>query len=185
LNDTALINNDTADKSLCFIDTPVGQIGIAENGQAITDIFFARDGAAINGFSLSKSTFRVTETALLKKATSQLNEYFDGVRKAFDLPLAHRGTEFQKAVWEALREIPYGQVRSYKDIAERVGSQKAYRAVGMANNRNPIVIVIPCHRVIGHNGALVGFGGGIPSKEYLLRLEGASFADSGSPSDIS
>jgi len=177
LNNDALTTDAPAggsfDKSVCFMDTPVGQIGVAENGQGISDIFFARDGAAINGFSLSKHAFRVAETPLLREAMSQLREYMSGARKTFDLPLSYQGTDFQKAVWEALREIPYGQVRSYKDIAERVGRPKAYRAVGMANNRNPIVIVIPCHRVIGHDGTLVGFGGGIPNKEYLLSLERA------------
>ncbi|MGI5986148.1 MAG: methylated-DNA--[protein]-cysteine S-methyltransferase [Clostridiales bacterium] len=104
-------------------------------------------------------------------AASQLNEYFSGKRKNFDLPLEPLGTEFQKKVWAALSEIPYGDTRSYKDIADRVGSPKAARAVGGANNKNPLIIVIPCHRVIGANGDLVGYGCGLDMKRFLLELE--------------
>ena len=95
----------------------------------------------------------------------------DGKRKSFDLPLKPEGTEFQKKVWNALLDIPYGETRSYKDIAVAIGNPKACRAVGMANNRNPISIIIPCHRVIGANGSLVGYGGGLPIKIELLNLE--------------
>lgn len=111
------------------------------------------------------------ETPLIQEAYRQLTEYLIGVRKCFDLPLNPRGTEFQQQVWKVLCDIPYGGTRSYKQIAEAIGNPKAVRAVGMANNRNPLLIVIPCHRVIGANGKLVGYGAGIEKKEFLLKLE--------------
>ena len=101
----------------------------------------------------------------------QLSEYFAGARREFDLPLRLRGTQFQLAVWNALRAIPYGETRSYADIAAAVGNEKACRAVGMANHRNPVSIIVPCHRVIGKGGSLTGYGGGIDKKEFLLSLE--------------
>ena len=102
----------------------------------------------------------------------QLKAYLAGRLRDFDLPLAPQGTPFQQKVWAALAAIPYGETRSYKQVAEAVGCPRGCRAVGLANNRNPIAIVIPCHRVIGADGALVGYGGGLPIKECLLRLEG-------------
>ena len=111
------------------------------------------------------------ETPLIKEAHHQLTEYLKGERKSFDLPILIKGTTFQQQVWKALLEIPYGETRSYKQIAEAIGNPKAVRAVGMANNRNPLLIVVPCHRVIGANGKLVGYGAGIEMKEFLLRLE--------------
>lgn len=111
------------------------------------------------------------ETELLREAASQLAAYFAGERKAFNLPLRMEGTAFQKAVWNALREIPYGETRSYKEIAQRVGNPNASRAVGMANHRNPIGIIVPCHRVVGADGKLTGYAGGIAAKDYLLQLE--------------
>ena len=101
----------------------------------------------------------------------QLDEYFAGTRKAFDFPCRLRGTPFQKAVWSALRDIPYGETRSYKGIAEAIGHPKAFRAVGMASHANPIIIAIPCHRVIGTNGSLIGYAAGIDMKNALLQLE--------------
>lgn len=115
------------------------------------------------------------QTPLLRAAAKQLEEYATGRRKDFDLPLAPRGTAFQQKVWQALTRIPYGETRSYKQIAEAVGCAKGFRAVGLANNRNPIAVVIPCHRVIGADGKLVGYGGGLPLKQALLRLEGCIF----------
>lgn len=103
----------------------------------------------------------------------QLDEYFAGTRKTFDFPYRLHGTPFQETVWAALREIPYGETRSYKDIAEAIGRPKAFRAVGMANHANPTFIAIPCHRVIGASGALVGYGGGLEMKRALLELEKA------------
>lgn len=135
---------------------------IAEEDGAITDICFQMgelDGA------------RVEQTSLIREAAAQLAAYFSGGRAAFDLPIAPKGTEFQQKTWNALLEIPYGETRSYGEIARRIGNPKASRAVGGANNRNPIAIVIPCHRVIGANGALVGYAGGLGVKESLLALE--------------
>ena len=108
---------------------------------------------------------------VLDKALKQMNEYFSGERKKFDLPLYFEGTEFQKSVWNELRKIPYGTTVSYKDIAEGIKNEKAVRAVGNANNKNKIMIIVPCHRVIGKNGKLVGFAGGLDKKEFLLKHE--------------
>ncbi|MCA9968460.1 MAG: methylated-DNA--[protein]-cysteine S-methyltransferase, partial [Anaerolineales bacterium] len=107
----------------------------------------------------------------LKDAVRQLKAYFAGKRTQFDLPLAPEGTDFQRRVWNALQTIPYGQTASYGTIARTIGNAAASRAVGMANGRNPIAIIIPCHRIIGSNGKLVGFGGGLPIKQTLLSLE--------------
>lgn len=111
------------------------------------------------------------ETILIKETAKQLREYFNGERRTFDLPLDLEGTPFQIKVWQELQKIPYGQTRSYKQIANAVNSPKAYRAVGMANHRNRIMIVIPCHRVIGSSNNLVGYAGGLNMKEMLLSLE--------------
>lgn len=112
------------------------------------------------------------QTELMERTVGQLEEYFSGNRTMFDLPLKPEGTEFQKKVWNALLMIPYGDTRSYKDIAVQIHNPKGCRAVGMANNRNPIPIIIPCHRVVGANGTLVGYGGGLDIKVKLLELEG-------------
>lgn len=111
------------------------------------------------------------KSKLSNEVFSQVQQYMSGNRIIFDFPYELKGTDFQKKVWNALCDIPYGQTRSYKDIAEAIGSPKAYRAVGMANNKNPIAIAVPCHRVIGSNGKLVGYAGGVDMKEYLLELE--------------
>lgn len=143
-------------------ETPIGKIVLTENGTAITRLIFG--GVLPAGVSC-------LETPLLKKAAQELQEYFAGKRKSFDLPLSLQGTDFQQKVWRALQDIPYGAVCSYKDIARVIGNEKACRAVGGANNKNPIAIIIPCHRVIGANGDLVGFGGGLEIKKQLLALE--------------
>lgn len=109
--------------------------------------------------------------------SKQIKLYFDGKLKNFDLPLDLKGTEFQLQVWNELLKIPYGQVKTYKDIAISVGREKGFRAVGMANNRNPVAIVVPCHRVIGSSGELVGYGGGIDIKVKLLKLEGMTIIE--------
>ena len=137
---------------------------IADNCDAIPGVFFRRERVV----GLKKA-----ETPLIKKAAAQIEEYLNGKRKQFKLPLALQGTEFQLAVWQALQKIPYGETRSYKEIAASIGRPKAVRAVGMANNRNPISIIVPCHRVIGHDGKLVGYGGGLSLKQRLLELERA------------
>src|SRR6185503_8935961 len=115
----------------------------------------------------------VADAAPLSEAVDQLRAYFEGRRRDFGLKLAPEGTEFQRGVWRRLCEIPYGETISYAELATRVGNPKASRAVGLANGQNPIAIVIPCHRVIGKSGKLVGYGGGIENKEWLLYHEGA------------
>lgn len=170
---TLLAKGDDFVRSICFYETSIGRIGIAENGKAITDLWFA-DKADLSGVNPDKVNLQqaeMDETPLLKKAAAQLTEYLDGTRREFDLPLAIEGTEFQTAVWKALLAIPYGETRSYGDIAQFIGNSKACRAVGMTNNRNRIAIIVPCHRVIGANGKLVGYGGGMDLKERLLALE--------------
>ena len=130
------------------------------------------DGLLIRISFSDRLSDRMEETTpLLLKTIKQLEEYFGGQRRIFDLPLNPQGTEFQKKVWSALEEIPYGETRSYKEIAVRVGNPAACRAVGMANNRNPIAIIIPCHRVIGANGDLTGYAGGLDIKRRLLAIE--------------
>lgn len=111
------------------------------------------------------------DTPLLLETQKQLQEYFDKKRKIFELPIYMEGTPFQKKVWEALRTIPYGEIRTYKDIAEQIGNPKACRAVGGANHNNPIAIIVPCHRVIGTGGKLTGYAGGLKIKEKLLKIE--------------
>jgi len=113
----------------------------------------------------------VENKELFREVTRQLDAYFSGKLESFDLKLAPEGTEFQKSVWKALCKIPYGETRTYKDIAASVGKPKAYRAVGLANNRNPIAIIVPCHRVIGSNGKLTGYASGLDLKAFLLKLE--------------
>jgi methylated-DNA-[protein]-cysteine S-methyltransferase len=145
-----------------YYNTDIGRIGIVEDGEFITHLIFRE---------IDLEDVVIEETSLLKKAFIQLNEYLKGERKEFYLPLKPIGTEFQLKVWNALRKIPYGTTCTYKDIAVMVGNEKACRAVGHANNKNPISIFIPCHRVIGSNGKLVGYGGGLGIKEKLLSLE--------------
>lgn len=146
--------------------SPIGLLRIYEEHQCITAIQFAYMGASEPEGGEEK------ETDVLKKAVQQLVEYFDSSRKSFDLPLAPKGTDFQQNVWKALQTIPYGETVSYKHIAEAIGCSKGFRAVGLANNRNPIPIVIPCHRVIGTTGKLVGYAGGLDVKKQLLAIEG-------------
>lgn len=152
-------------KYLWFYETPLGRIGIAEEEGQLTDLFF--------NWEKHPQHSEAKETPLLQEAARQLMQYLDGQRRDFELPLQPRGTEFQLRDWQALLTIPYGETRTYGQIAAQIGNAKACRAVGMANNRNPIAIIIPCHRVIGANGKLVGYGGGLPVKEKLLALEAA------------
>ena len=157
--------------TLFFYDTTIGKVGIKENSSQITELYFEKEESRKGSHFMDHIDAVLTETPLLKLANQQLMEYFSGQRKTFNLPLAPKGSPFQLKVWKALLDIPYGETRSYKDIAIAAGNPKASRAVGMANNRNPISIIIPCHRVIGLDGKLVGYGGGLPVKEYLLALE--------------
>jgi len=138
--------------------------------------FVEEDGALLAISTHRSFEGMVQETGLIKEAHLQFSEYLKGERKEFDIPFRMKGTKFQKQVWTALCEIPYGETRSYKQIAEAIGNPKAVRAVGMANNRNPLLVVVPCHRVIGANGQLVGYAGGLDKKEFLLRLENPNFS---------
>lgn len=150
-------------KNVFFYSTEIGKIGIAESGNFITNLYFQNDQLPHDVYT--------NETILLNEAGQQLQHYLTGQRKDFALPLAPQGTEFMLQVWKSLRAIPYGETRSYLEIAHSIGNKNACRAVGQANHRNPIPIFIPCHRVIGSNGKLTGFAGGLPIKAYLLELE--------------
>ncbi len=140
-------------------ETDIGKISIVSDGQFIERLDFGEN----EGEMLS--------CPLNDQVALDLDHYFRGKLRQFEVPLNPIGTLFQRQVWKALQTIPYGETRSYKQLAELIGNPKACRAVGMANNRNPIAIIIPCHRVIGADGKLVGYGGGLPIKEYLLELE--------------
>ena len=142
-----------------IIKTPIGNIEITE------------DNGKIISIKKTEKNIISTDNKILLQAEKELEEYFDGKRKKFTLPLDLRGTDFQFRVWNVLREIPYGETRSYKEVALAAGNEKASRAVGMANNKNPILIVVPCHRVIGSNGAMTGFACGLDVKKKLLELE--------------
>lgn len=143
-------------------DTPIGPLTLESDGDFLTHIRFGTIGDA----------FEVPSPVLLQ-AERELDEYFLGSRKEFTVPLKMDGTPFQMACWEALKAIPYGETRTYGDIAAAVGRPKAVRAVGMANNVNPIPIIVPCHRVIGKDGNLRGYADGVPAKICLLQIEGA------------
>jgi len=147
-------------------NTIIGTITIAANHHAITQVFLPN--------SLVKPA-NGKYNNLLESAFAQLHEYLAGQRKYFDLPLQFTGTEFQCQVWAALQTIPYGKLVSYQTIAERIGNQRAVRAVGMANHKNPLPIFVPCHRVIGKNGHLIGYAGGIELKKRLIILENPYF----------
>lgn len=149
-------------KKVFYYDTEIGVIGIAEENGYISDMVFGKDGLI---------DAEIAETRLIKKAFGQISGYLSGTRKSFDLPLLVEGTEFQEKVWNELLKIPYGETRTYGQIAEAVGNPKAVRAVGAANNRNSLPILIPCHRVVGANGSLTGYSGGLDAKRKLLEIE--------------
>ncbi|WP_414714983.1 methylated-DNA--[protein]-cysteine S-methyltransferase [Sporomusa sp.] len=149
--------------ALYFYQTDIGKIGISEQQGSITNLYFAEDQIPQDSV--------IYETPVLKEAAQQLYNYLSGSLEEFTLPLAPDGTDFMQQVWTRLCEIPYSETASYKDIAIKVGNPKAFRAVGLANNRNPIPIFIPCHRVIGTNGSLTGYRGGLGLKQRLLMLE--------------
>lgn len=146
-----------------FYEYDIGKIGITEKEGKITNLYFTNDKLP--------QDLQLYETPILKEAAQQLEMYLYGNLKEFSLPLDPHGTIFMKQVWENLCKIPYGKTESYKEIAVKVGSPNAARAVGLANNRNPIPIFIPCHRVIGANGSLTGYRGGIELKKRLLEME--------------
>ena len=145
-----------------FVETPIGWLKIHASEDGITAIDF--DAQPENGDHGNDLTARCKQ---------QMLEYFAGEREEFDVPLAGKGTLFQKSVWRALTQIPFGTTCCYQDIADIIGNRKAVRAVGAANGSNPIPIIVPCHRVIGRNGSLIGFGGGLDKKQWLLKHEGA------------
>ena len=142
------------------VSSPIGELTIRSDGEGICALEFGARDARRDG------------TPLLMQAEAELAEYFAGRRRAFSVPLCMRGTEFQLKVWRALGEIPYGETATYAEIAGRIGNPSACRAVGMANNRNPLPIFVPCHRVIGADGSLTGYAGGLDAKRALLELEG-------------
>ncbi len=149
----------TPDKLACrYVETPIGPLTLVADGEALVE-------ARFGGFPIFH------ESPVLDMAERELKEYFSRQRFAFDAPLAPQGTPFQLRVWEEVRKIPYGETRAYIDIARALGNEKACRAVGRANNRNPLPLFVPCHRVIGRDGALVGYAGGLAAKKWLLRLE--------------
>lgn len=150
-------------KYIYFYNTEFGKIEINTNEEFLSAINFS----CIN----KKSDFIEKETTLIKEICNQLHDYFIGKLKTFNLPILYEGTDFQKSVWKELQTIPYGETWSYKQLAINIEKEKAHRAVGMANNKNPIPIIIPCHRIIGSTGKLVGYSGGLKTKQFLLDLE--------------
>jgi len=150
--------------------SPAGPLGLTVEGRDLTRIFFASAGRQ------GRPAGTAEPGEIFQRAFRQLEEYFAGRRRIFQLPLAPAGTEFQRRVWSALQDIPYGQTMSYGALAARAGSPRAFRAVGQACGRNPLAIVIPCHRAVGWDGRLTGFAGGLAVKEFLLRLEAESRA---------
>ncbi len=165
------MNTPSADHTATHVvSSPVGELVLLASDQGLSGLYF---GHRIDRARLP--TGGATQP-ILKAAAAQLGEYFAGKRERFELALDPAGTEFQRAVWQQLRRIPYGETASYRDIAERLGNPGAVRAVGMANGANPISIIVPCHRVIGADGSLTGFGGGLDIKRQLLEHEGALLA---------
>lgn len=156
-----------------LIQSPVGPLLIAADSAGLCLIEFQHPRHPFK----REPDWREGDDDMLQRTRAQLDEYFAGERRQFDLPLAPRGTDFQRIVWTALASIGYGETISYLQLATRIGKPSATRAVGAANGRNPLPIVLPCHRVIGADGSLTGFGGGLPTKRFLLELEGALRAD--------
>ena len=143
-------------------NTTIGKVTIEATAQAVTALYMGEPNKClVHG-----------ENAIMQQAIQELTAYLNGELRTFTTPLAPQGTDFQQRVWQALQAIPYGQTKNYKQVAELIGNANASRAVGNANNKNPILFMIPCHRVIGANGKLVGYGAGLPLKEQLLKLEG-------------
>ncbi|HEY9775080.1 MAG TPA: methylated-DNA--[protein]-cysteine S-methyltransferase [Planktothrix sp.] len=153
-----------------YVESPLGKLILISDGTALTGLYI------LDYYDVSKKEIGEENSAVepFAEARKQLRQFFDGKRTEFDLPLNIVGTDFQKKCWKQLLKIPYGKTISYGELARRVGNEKASRAVGMANNRNPICIIIPCHRVIGADGSLTGYGGGLPNKTALLQLEGSN-----------
>lgn len=151
-----------------WIQSPVGSLRLVGGDAGLAGVLWEKQDPAESGFVLDREDPR---HPVLQQAARELREYFAGERREFSVPLDFSGTEFQNKVWRALRSIPFGETRSYGQLAAQIGAPKASRAVGAANGRNPIPIILPCHRVIGSSGSLTGFGGGLPMKKQLLAHE--------------
>lgn len=158
------MDSGTPNISSCVVSSPVGLLQLKVENSALSEISFLNDEGG---------DIQETEHSILKRAETQLREYFDGSRTAFNLPIQPVGTDFQRRVWQAVQEIPFGQTATYRELAEKLGNVNSIRAVGGANGQNPLPIVIPCHRIVGADGNLVGYSGGIRRKEWLLKHEGA------------
>jgi methylated-DNA-[protein]-cysteine S-methyltransferase len=156
--------------SHCFLNSPLGRITLLASADGLLGVWFETHTTLATNLGEYEP-----EHAVLKRTCRQLSEYFNGSRKQFDLPLAAIGTEFQKSVWQGLSQIPFGQSTSYLELANRIDNPKAVRAVGAANGKNPISIIVPCHRVIGKSGQLTGYAGGLERKRWLLTHEGIPF----------
>jgi methylated-DNA-[protein]-cysteine S-methyltransferase len=167
---TETARTDAALRSHAVIDSPIGPLTLVSEDGKLTGLYMDvaghEPGEAVLGMRIS-----VDDDAVLSAAASQLAAYFAGDLTGFDLPLNLEGTGFQRTVWAGLQDIPYGETISYGELARRIGQPSASRAVGLANGRNPVSIVVPCHRVVGSDGSLTGYGGGLPRKHYLLALE--------------
>ena len=153
------------------IKSPQGLVEVCANNKGVTSIAFINDDAYLLAAGVKEAEQQTND--ITTEACRQLAAYFNKKLKDFDLPLDPKGTAFQQRVWAALLQVQYGDTASYLDIAKTIGNPKAVRAVGMANGRNPIAIVVPCHRIIGSNKTLTGYAGGLSRKQYLLNLEGA------------
>lgn len=154
--------------SFMEMNSPVGLLKLVANDSALVAVLWENENPKRVRLA---ELIEDQQHPILLETQKQLNEYFAGKRQKFELALDFEGTEFQQKVWQALLSIPFGETRSYKDIAEQIGNVKAVRAVGAANGKNPISIIAPCHRVVGANGKLVGFAGGLENKDVLLKLE--------------
>jgi methylated-DNA-[protein]-cysteine S-methyltransferase len=155
--------------SYCFVESPIGRLLLHTDGDALTGLYMDVPRRPVRGI---EHWTQDPEAGPLQAAALQLAQYFAGERRHFDLPLRLEGTDFQQRVWRVLTEIPYGVTWSYGELAKRIDNPNASRAVGLANGRNPISILVPCHRVIGADGSLTGYGGGLERKRWLLAHEG-------------
>ena len=153
------------------LDSPIGRLRLVATDQGLSRLLF--DQQVGEDLESAGDEVEADDHPVLAAATAQLAEYFAGRRQEFDIPLDLTGTEFQRAAWSALANVPFGETRSYRQQAEAIGRPKAVRAIGAANGRNPVPIVLPCHRIVGSDGSLTGYGGGLPIKEYLLNHEQA------------
>ncbi|MEI6622514.1 MAG: methylated-DNA--[protein]-cysteine S-methyltransferase [Actinomycetes bacterium] len=164
---------DSAELSYTTVTSPVGELVLTGSGEVLTGLFFGGPGEVLPGFASGEGAWVFASDALAQ-ARGQLEQYFAGERSAFDLELAVTGTDFQRRVWRALCDIPFGRTISYRQLAEAIGQPGAGRAVGSANSRNRIAVIIPCHRVIASSGSPGGYSGGLDRKQTLLQLENAS-----------